>query len=130
MTDNEITKAFDVLEKMEFFGGQRAGRELWFNKPIDIQNKDIGKFLRDIDFLKTFINSQQAEIERLQIENQSLRSAAVSYSIHYNKARAEAAREFAERLKEKLQWDVEYDNKLVFESDIDNLVKEMVGDTE
>ena len=66
MTDNEIIQAFDVLEKMEFFGGQRAGRELWFNKPIDIQNKDIGKFLRDIDFLKTFINSQQAEIERLQ----------------------------------------------------------------
>lgn len=39
--------------------------------------------------------------------------------------RAEAIKEFAERLKEKLQWDVEFDNKLVFERDIDNLVKEM-----
>ena len=38
---------------------------------------------------------------------------------------SEAIKEFAERLKEKLQWDVEFDNKLVFESDIDNLVKEM-----
>ena len=49
------------------------------------------------------INRQKAEIERLQT----------------------AVKEFAERLKEKLQWDVEFDNKLVFESDIDNLVKEM-----
>ena len=39
--------------------------------------------------------------------------------------KSEAIREFAKRLKEKLQWDVEFDNKLVFESDIDNLVKEM-----
>ena len=39
--------------------------------------------------------------------------------------RAETIKEFAERLKEKLQWDVEFDNKLVFESDIDDLVKEM-----
>ena len=48
-------------------------------------------------------------------------------------AKSEAIKEFAERLKEKLQWDVEFDNKPVFESDIDkeyvpiidNLVKEM-----
>ena len=39
--------------------------------------------------------------------------------------KSEAIKEFAERLKEKLQWDVEFDNKLVFESDIDNLVKEI-----
>ena len=39
--------------------------------------------------------------------------------------KSEAIKQFAERLKEKLQWDVEFDNKLVFESDIDNLVKEM-----
>ena len=41
MSDNEIIKAFDILDQFEFFGGQRAGRELWHNKPTDIQNKDI-----------------------------------------------------------------------------------------
>ena len=41
------------------------------------------------------------------------------------KVKSEAIKEFAERLKEKLQWDVEFENKIVFESDIDNLVKEM-----
>ena len=66
-TDEEVIKAFDILDKFEFFGGQRAGRELWFNKPTDIQNKDIGGFLRDLDFLKQFINRQKAEIERLTI---------------------------------------------------------------
>ena len=42
-----------------------------------------------------------------------------------NQIKSEAIKEFTKRLKEKLQWDVEFDNKLVFESDIDNLVKEM-----
>ena len=66
MTDNEIIKAFDILEKFAFFQGQRAGRELWNNKPRDIQDKDIGGFLRDLDFLRCFINRQKAEIERLE----------------------------------------------------------------
>ena len=64
-TDNEVIKAFDILDKFEFFGGQRAGRELWFNKPTDIQNKDIGGFLRDLDFLKQFINSQKEKYDHL-----------------------------------------------------------------
>lgn len=37
----------------------------------------------------------------------------------------ETIKEFAERLKRKLQWDCEYSNKLVFNHDIDDLVKEM-----
>lgn len=39
--------------------------------------------------------------------------------------KSEAVKEFAERLKKELQWDCEFSNKLVFENDIDNLVKEM-----
>ena len=61
-TDEEVIKAFDILNKFEFFGGQREGRELWFNKPTDIQNKDIGAFLRDLDFLRQFINRQKEEV--------------------------------------------------------------------
>lgn len=87
MEDLEIIKAFDILDKMEFFGGQRAGRELWFNKPIDIQDKDIGNFLRDIDFLKIFIDSQQAEIERLQKYNTD-----VAFK-HYEDGKKDAAKE-------------------------------------
>lgn len=37
MKDNEFAKAIDLCEKLDFFGGQRAGRELWFEKPVDVQ---------------------------------------------------------------------------------------------
>ena len=94
MTDQEIIKAFDILDKFEFFGGQRASRELWFNKPIDVQNKDIGGFLRDLDFLKQFINRQQAEIERLKATLDCYEETSGN-----KKAKAEAVKEFAEALK-------------------------------
>ena len=45
------------------------------------------------------------------------------------KSKAEAIKEFAERLKEKMKWDVEYENKiLIYDEDISALVKEMVGE--
>ena len=47
------------------------------------------------------INRQQEEIDKMEIENQSLRSAANSYKIHYSKTRAEALREFVEELKKR-----------------------------
>ena len=37
----ELEKAFDMLDKLSFFGGQRAGRELWNNKPREVQDEDI-----------------------------------------------------------------------------------------
>ena len=42
-------KALEILYKIQFFYGQRAGRELWADKPIDVQNKDIENFNRDIE---------------------------------------------------------------------------------
>ena len=54
-----------------------------------------------------------------------MRSAANSYKMHYETAKSEAIKEFAERLKEKASrgfWD-----ELAYADvdDIDNLVKEM-----
>ena len=60
MTDNDIERAFDILDKMLFFYGQRAGRELWFDKPREIQNIDIADFKKDIRFLAGVIESQKA----------------------------------------------------------------------
>lgn len=47
----------EILDKMEFFGGQRAGRELWAEKPKDVQDKDIRDFNRDIASLREFVQS-------------------------------------------------------------------------
>lgn len=49
-------QANDILEKLSFFYGQRAGRELWNDKPRKVQDEDIASFNRDIDFLWTIIN--------------------------------------------------------------------------
>lgn len=49
-------QANDILEKLSFFYGQRAGRELWNDKPRKVQDEDIASFKRGIDFLRTIIN--------------------------------------------------------------------------
>lgn len=51
----ELTKAMEILDKISFFGGQRAGRELWNDKPREAQDEDIASFNRDIEYLKGII---------------------------------------------------------------------------
>lgn len=116
MTDNEIIKALECCAEDEwrcnnncpFF--EKCSKTLMAKSSLDI------------------ITRQQAEIERLKIENQSLRGAANSYKIHYDEARAEAVKEFADRLKKECIIDRGYE--ILQEGTIDNLVKEMAGDTE
>lgn len=60
----EIDKCLDILDKMEFFN-QRAGRELWFSKPKNIQDKDIENFNKDINTLKEHILKQIDRINHL-----------------------------------------------------------------
>lgn len=45
-------KVFDILDKWEFFYGQRAGRELWADKPKEVQDKDVADFNRDMQIVK------------------------------------------------------------------------------
>lgn len=51
----ELEKAIEILDKLSFFGGQRAGRELWNDKPRKVQDEDIARFNRDIEYLWDFI---------------------------------------------------------------------------
>ena len=51
----ELEKAMEILDKLSFFGGQRAGRELWNDKPREVQDEDIKNFNHDIEFLRDFI---------------------------------------------------------------------------
>lgn len=66
MTDNEIKKALDILDRFDLFGGQRAGRELWNEKPVDVQNEDIENFVKNVVFIKDLINRLQAGKENLK----------------------------------------------------------------
>jgi hypothetical protein len=139
MTDNEFAKAIDLCEKLDFFGGQRAGRELWFEKPVDVQDRDIKQFVEDVAFLKDFINRQKAEIERLidlaselTEDNEAWLADNIDLRVKLKTAKAEAIKEFAERLKKNARKFTEYDEGgwgctvyAVKVDDIDNTVEEM-----
>ena len=51
----ELGKAIEILDKLSFFGGQRAGRELWNDKPRKVQDEDIANFNRDVEWLRDLI---------------------------------------------------------------------------
>ena len=51
----ELKKAIEILDKLSFFGGQRAGRELWNDKPREVQDEDIATFNRDIEYIRDVI---------------------------------------------------------------------------
>ncbi len=53
--DTDVLIALEVLGKLSFFGGQRAGRELWNDKPREVQDEDIASFNRDIEYLRDII---------------------------------------------------------------------------
>ena len=89
MTDNEIIKA---LECCGFEYGNPCSVCPKYEKDNDFCQEELHNYALDL------INRQQAEIERLKIENQSLRSAANSCKLHYNEARAEAVKEFVENV--------------------------------
>lgn len=116
MTDNEIIKALECCISCE-------------NCDICPQHStecvsDLLKLAYDL------ITCQREDIENLKIENQSLRGAANSYKIHYNEARAEAVKEFAEKLK-FVWFDNRYDSPDIdFDYFVDILVETLAGDTE
>ena len=51
-----INEVIDILDKWQFFYGQRAGRELWMNKPTKIQEEDLANFNRDLETVRSFID--------------------------------------------------------------------------
>ena len=53
----ERRKVLDILDKMQFFQGQRAGRELWSSKPKEVQEEDIENFNKDIEKVRKYIRS-------------------------------------------------------------------------
>ena len=132
MTDNEIIKALEcclicadvfVCEtQCPFYKKCKSNEEL-------------------VDYVIDIINRQQAEIESLQSEidkqyetaeaNIRAEIADGGTSCHWceDKVRADAIKEFAELLKEYV-YHTSFGTPVVDLADIDDAVKEMVGDTD
>ena len=113
MTDDEIIKALECCGNIVDSTCKECAYHETYNASC------VVRLMRNALDL---INRQKAEILELQKRIINWRT---DMDYRPDEIKSEAIKEFAERLKEKLQWDVEFDNKLVFESDIDNLVKEM-----
>lgn len=132
MTDNEIVKALEYCftndwnrtkcDKCKFYTGTTQCVE-------DLKSASI-----------YLIKRQQAEIERLKCEMGKLLPKDCAYTVQMEvsnkletQIRSEAVKEFAERLKEKSFKTIRnygLTKDVVEVCDIDNLVKEMAGDTE
>lgn len=133
MTDNEIIKALEYWKKFDNEIDQMLSGRFKDDKML-IEQKEIVKItLNHFDlinrqkaiieksekvehFADKAIETANAEIENLKVENQSLRSAANSLKMHYEEAQAEI-----ERLKESLNIELEnfateYDNKIKAEA--------------
>lgn len=124
-TDEEIAKAIECC----FLNGDCSGCPAEFREYGEICVRCVGK-----NALEMF-NRQNAEIERLTIELDAMRGAANSLKMHYEKAKAEAIKEFAERLhkgiddfrdkREMVMLPYTESALLIIERKIDNLVAEM-----
>lgn len=80
MKDKETqNNVFDILDKMEFFQGQRAGRELWNDKPKEVQDKDISDFIKDINYIRSYLqdsvvlsSKEYEKLKRVEAEKDRL----------------------------------------------------------
>ena len=129
MTDNEIIKALECCSTGEtYVDCEKNGCPLYLGitmgcKYIDKENQLYSDAL-------DLINRQEAEIEKLK--GSTIVSNIMESQRIKREAKAEAYKEFAERLNEKAQIADCFDsyNMVVGTHFIDNLLKEMVGEKE
>lgn len=60
-------KVLDILNKWEFFYGQRAGRELWADKTKEAQDKDIADFNRDIQVVRAALDTETHVFDKEEV---------------------------------------------------------------
>ena len=122
MTDNEIIKALECCTDESYENCNECPYS------IDAERCERMKLLEDILDL---INHQKAEIERLKNEIQTTKDAYIMLQTKNEIIKSEAVKEFAERLKEKSFKTIRnygLTKDVVEVCDIDNIVKEMIGE--
>lgn len=70
-TPDEIKKGLECLDRMQFFMGQRAGRELWNEKPHDVQERDLEQYNRDVDMVRVLIRQLEKQNRCLKENKES-----------------------------------------------------------
>jgi hypothetical protein len=130
ITDSEIVKAKEVSlkEQIEHYNQRRKEVfDRYYRKNTE-GNEDTLEIcvLRESAVL---ISKLESIINRLQAENERLKSPFVKmYEQFEDKIKAEAYKEFAERLKKAKQYSIERHENIVPVAVIDWILKELVGE--
>ena len=99
MKDKEKqNKVFDILDKMEFFQGQRAGRELWNDKPKEVQDKDISDFIKDINYIRSYLQ------DSVVLSREEVCELKCQAEEDFNKAYDLGSKETAEKFYNMIYW--------------------------
>ena len=130
MKDKETqNNVFDILDKFEFFQGQRAGRELWLDKPKEMQDKDISDFIKDINYIRSYLQDSvvlsREEYERITRELVTEQRATEIAKEYFEKIRKETAEKIFKMLISKLDSNQFLSGKrIIMEVDVENLAKQ------
>lgn len=135
MTDKKLTdeEIIDVLTKDLIATTSKYSAHLENGGKID-KNQEL--YIEMLTDSINFINSQKAEIERLKEYGSNLIAANMALSNRILEIKAEAYKEFANQIKIHKRrmrgFDLCYEfwDYAVLVEDIDNLLKEMVGEEE
>lgn len=127
MTKQE--KVFDILNKFEFFQGQRAGRELWNDKPKEVQDKDIADFIKDINYIRSYLQDSvvlsREEYKRITKELVTEQRATEIAKEYFEKIRKETSEKIFKMLISKLDSNQFLSGKrIIMEVDVENLAKQ------
>lgn len=144
MTDNEIINEWkDEIHRAEYIDSSYCDCiDLTLIKNtldlISRQRTEKEALIAGQETMSKYIEKQQAEIERLQVDNKTLENIIKNTFLEkagldidpLAEVKTEAIKEFAEKLNEKAQIADCFDsyNMVVGTHFIDNLLKEMVGD--
>lgn len=115
-------QAIEIVRKFDFFHGQRAGRELWATKPIEVQNVDLMSFSSDCGDLLEYLEKTQEPGYRL---NSIPEKCWIIFDVpgFYDSYEYEIDRVvFVKGKIEKLWCHREHESTVVYHHDIDRIV--------
>ena len=140
MTDNEIKREKTFSEELLYFKEQMNKVFDYYDSPMGCAEMLYIEVLRDSNRVvrkaEEEITRQQAEIEQWKEEATKYQNLWCTAVDDIEKVKAEAVKEFAERLKNKIKTECnpygkptfDYDTSIAIMRYIDNLVTEMVGE--
>lgn len=124
------TNALDLINRLQEEKKKNENIIRLADKTIATANAEIER-LKRAKYIFSTVDYCADDLDKVLKENEELKSAINGFRGYDNKIKAEAYKEFAERLKEEyaqgINWFGVKEHYFVNVEDINNLVKEMVG---